>query len=208
MKKTLLLLCICGSMLAFGQVGIGTVTPEADLHIAGELLVQDNFKAGTLGTVGSSEENFKLVTRTTNSTPVGEIKVLDVNSLSVAPVNVVKYRFTNIAGDNMRDVDLQYATSDYVVGVSNFRYLGDPIKKIPVGTTATIGTFVIRAFESGGSWHLEIQNRDLDLPTGDTVEYEVTLLVYDKSYFRNLPSISTNLSGSNTGTASSVPNLY
>lgn len=208
MKKTLLLLCICGSMLTFGQVGIGTVTPEADLHIAGELLVQDNFKAGTLGTVGSSEENFKLVTRTTNSTPVGEIKVLDVNSLSVAPVNVVKYRFTNIAGDNMRDVDLQYATSDYVVGVSNFRYLGDPIKKIPVGTTATIGTFVIRAFESGGSWHLEIQNRDLDLPTGDTVEYEVTLLVYDKSYFRNLPSISTNLSGSNTGTASSVPNLY
>jgi hypothetical protein len=208
MKTLTLITVVLSANLMLSQVGIGTTAPETDLHVAGDVLVQDSFKTGSLGTVAASDEDFKLITRTTSSTPVGEITVLDVNSLNVAPVNVIDYQFTNIYLDNLSDVDLQYSSNNYVVGVANFRYVGDAIDKATISGKESIGTFVVRTFISGGTWHLEIQNRDLDLNVGDSLDYHVTLIVYNKSFFRNMPSINTDLGGSNTGIASSVPNLY
>ena len=193
------------SYFATAQVGIGTVAPEADLHVVGDMLVQKEFDLTSLPVVDDQEENFKLLSRLTNSTPVGEITILDVNNLTVAPINVVDYKFRNVHLDNLRDVNLQYDANKYVVGVANFRQIGDAVKKDTVNNTVSIGTFVMRTFVSGGTWHLEIQNRDLDLDEADSLEYEVTLIVYDKSYFKNMPPIVTDLGGSNRGTASSIP---
>lgn len=207
--KTLLIIFIALiPSIAFCQVGIGTDQPQADLHIAGELLVQDTFTISPLPSVNMMDENFKLLTRTTNSELQGEITLLDVDSLTVAPINVVNYSFSNIRLDNLRDVNLQYDADRYVVGIANLRYLGDAIKKLPVNSTTTIGTFVMRTFISNGQWHMEIRNKNLDLDEGDSLQYLVTLIVYDKSYYRYLEPIITNLGGSNTGTASSVPILY
>lgn len=197
---------LCATLNA--QVGIGTLEPEADLHIAGDLLVQENFHIKPLPAATSLDEDFKLVSRLTNSTPVGEIKVLDVDSLTVAPINVVNYEFTNVSGDNLTDVNLQFSANNFVVGVANFRQVGGAIEKQAVDGDRSIGTFVIRTFISNNRWHLEIKNRDLDLINGSSLTYYVTLIVYDKSYYRNMPPIVTNLNGNNTGTASSVPDLY
>lgn len=209
-KITLLFLLLLFSTTAWNQVGIGTEYPQADLHVAGEMLVQEIFKIQPLPIVNLADKDFKLLTRVSNSSPAGEITVLNVDSLTVAPINVIDYTFTNISKDNLRDVNLQYDANKYVVGVANFRYVGDAIKKSPFsnGNSASIGTFVIRTFISNGQWHLEIRNRILDLNDGDSLEYFVTLIVYDKSYYRNLPPIITNLGGLNTGTASSVPDIY
>ncbi len=207
-NKISLLVLLLSTYLVQAQVGIGTTTPETDLHVAGDMLVQDAFSTSSLGVVSGTDENFKLITRSTSSDPVGEIAVLDVNALSVAPVNVVNYTFTNISLDNLTDLDLQYDDSKYVVGVANFQYLGDAIKKVNSPDTKSIGNFVVRTFTSGGTWHLEIRNRTLDLEAEDSVTYKVTLIIYDKSYYRNLTPITSDLGGSNTGVASSVPNLY
>jgi hypothetical protein len=205
-KITFLLLFIIN--YSFAQVGIGTIDPQAELDINGSLLVQQEFVTGSLPTVKITDENFKLLTRLTNSSPVGEIRVLNVDSLTVAPINVVNYKFDNIYLDNLTDVDLQYDANKYIVGVANFRYVGDAISKTPSGSTTSIGAFVIRSFIQNETWHLEIRNRFLDLTNSTQgIKYYVTLIIYDKSYFRNLPIITTNLNGSNTGVASSVPNL-
>ncbi|MBT8256246.1 MAG: hypothetical protein KJO23_06880 [Bacteroidia bacterium] len=193
---------------SFAQVGVGTTNPQADLHVAGNTLVQEGFSMTNIPTVPVNEENFMLITRVTNSTPVGEIKALDVGNLSVAPVNVINYSFTNLSLDNLDDVDLQYDTSKYVVGLADFRYVGDAIQKTPAGSTYSIGHFVVKVFESGGTWHLQIKNEELDLSPLGSIDYYVTLFVYDKSYFRNMPPITTNMGGSNTGTASSTPVLH
>jgi hypothetical protein len=207
-KTTLLLYCFFLSSFAFAQVGIGTTTPETDLHIAGELLVQEEFTIKQLPSATMTDEDFKLVTRLTNSNPVGEIAILNVDSLTVAPINVINYEFTNMSRDNLRAVNLQYSADKYVVGVANFRYIGDAIQKQDGTGGKTIGTFVLRTYVNNNQWHLEIRNRDLDLDADKSVDYYVTLIVYDKSYYRNLPPIITNLGGANTGTASSVPDIY
>ena len=171
-------------------------------------IVQDAFTMNNLATVTPVDEDFMLVTRNKSSLPVGEITVLDVSALNVAPVNVVNYTFTNISLDNLDDVDLQYNMGKYVVGVADFRYVGDAIKKVPGGDNFSIGHFVVRVFTSGLTWHLQIKNEELDLDPGDSLDYHITLIVYDKSYFRNLTPITTDLGGSNVGTASSVPVLF
>lgn len=206
-KTTLLFISFFLSFFTFSQVGIGTTTPEADLHIAGEMLVQEEFTIKPLPSVNAFDENFKLVTRLTNSTPSGEISILNVDSLTVAPINVVNYDFININRDNLREVNLQYDADKYIVGVANFRYVGDAIQKQDGTGGKTIGTFVLRTFISNNQWHLEIRNRDLHLDDGKSVNYYVTLIVYDKSFYRNLPAIVTDLGGSNTGTASSIPDI-
>lgn len=211
MKKITTLLILISISRAIGQVGIGTENPQADLHVAGDVVVQDGFALNNLAVVSATEEDFKLVTRVTNPgpfDPVGEITVLDVAAKAVAPVNIVDYSFTNIHLDNLTDVDLQYDASKYIVGVANFRHTGDAVKKIATATTFSIGHFVIRAFVSGGTWHLEIRNVDLDLDVGDSLDYHIQLIIYDKSYFRQLPSIITDLGGSNKGSASSIPILF
>jgi hypothetical protein len=201
---TMLLLSFC---LATAQVGIGVTNPQADLHVGGNVLVQENLDLSTFATVGATDEDFKLIALTTNSTPAGEVKVLDVDNLSAPPVSVIDYEFTNIALDNLTDLDLQYDENKYIVGIANFRYEGDAIQKVAGGGTKSIGNFVVQTFTDGGTWHLEIRNRTLDLDPSDSVNYFVTLVVYNKSYYRNLTPIITDLGGNNTGTASSVPIL-
>lgn len=197
------------SFSAWAQVGIGTTEPEADLHIAGELLVQDTFTIASLPSVNMADEDFKLLTRVTNSDPVGKISVMDIDYLTVAPINVVNYRFVDVRNDNLRDVNLQYDADKYVVGIANFRHVGAAVKSTEVASTRSIGTFVFRTYVDNGAWHLEIRNRDREPSwSASDIEYYVTLIVYDKSYYRNLPPIVTNLGGSNAGTASSIPNLY
>ncbi|MEX0995452.1 MAG: hypothetical protein WDZ45_00225 [Flavobacteriaceae bacterium] len=207
-KTTPLLIGFFLSFFTFSQVGIGTTNPETDLHIAGELLVQQEFTIKPLPSVTMGDEDFKLVTRLTNSNPEGEIAILNVDSLTVAPINVINYEFSNIRLDNLRNVNLQYTADKYIVGVANFRYVGDAIQKQDGTGGKTIGTFVLRTFVENNQWRVEIRNRDLDLDGGKSVNYYVTLIVYDKSYYRNLPPIITNLGGANTGTASAIPDIY
>jgi len=190
------------------QVGIGTTNPQAALEVKGNTLVQEKLQLGTLPFVQSTDANFKLITRVTNSQPKGKVALLDVDSLEVAPVNVINYKFIEINKDNLSDVNLQYDSNKYIVGLANFRYEGDPIQKEVADGIQSVGAFVTRTFISDDTWHLEIRNRFLDLAEDKSVTYYVTLIVYDKSYYRNLPEIVADLEGKNSGTASAIPNLY
>ncbi|PHR94903.1 MAG: hypothetical protein COA80_11810 [Leeuwenhoekiella sp.] len=207
----ILLLLILLTTPCFAQVGVGTVNPEADLHVAGDVIIQEELELGVLPSVTNTDEDFKLLTRQTNSTPInGEITRLDVDELTVAPINIFKYYFQNINYDNIVDLNLSFETSRYIVGIADFRYIGAPVNKVMLNNSDdSIGAFVVRTFQSGGTWHLEIRNRFLNTTfRTNAVNYEVTFIVYDTSFYRQLPTITTNLNGSNTGTASRIPDLY
>ncbi len=201
---------MCSLLLSwamYAQVGIGTTNPQADLEIAGSTLVQKELKTGSLPAVNNIDEDFKLVTRVTNSSPVGEITKLDVDALTVAPINVIEYTFRNFDGDNLTDLDLGLDATKYIVGVANFRYIGSPVAKILTSGRDSVGTFVVRAFQSGGTWHLEIRNRFLEVIPDGAITYRATLIIYDTSFYKRLDPIVTDLGGSNRGTASEIPVL-
>lgn len=199
--------CILTLPIVSAQVGIGTVNPQEDLHVAGELLIQSELITAGFSMVTNADEDFELITRVTNSNPTGELKVLNTDALTVAPVNVFEYEFTNVYLDNVTNVDLQYDVSKYIVSIANFRCEGDAIKKVYNGSAAELGYFVQRTFEENGTWHLEIRNRTLDLDIGDELTYKLTLIVYDRAYFKKLPINTTNLNNLNTGIATIAPVL-
>lgn len=196
-----------------GKVGIGTNNPQADLHVAGDMLIQTELKLNSIPKVTATDDNFKIITRATTTTPVGEVTQLNVDILPIAPINVVDYHFTNIRRDNLTNVNLQYPTSAFVVGIANFRYTGAGIDKVGYfdstsGTNRTsIGQFVVRTFEQAGQWHLEIRNRTLDVASSGTIEYYITIVVYNNVFFRNLPVITTTMNGNLDGTTSTIPVL-
>ncbi|WP_161568055.1 hypothetical protein [Leeuwenhoekiella aestuarii] len=192
------------SFVTYSQVGIGITNPEAALHINGDMLIQKELIRSQIDEVTATDEEFKLLTRLTNSTPIGEVTYLDPDDLTVAPINIVNYRFFNINSDNLENVNLQYDTSKYVIAISNFQYIGDGIDK---GPSNSIGAFVTRVFQENNTWHLEIRNRFLDLADTKSVEYRLTLIVYDKSYYKELPTIRVDLKGNNTGSTTAPENL-
>ena len=206
--RIFLVLVLIISAKSLAQVGIGTTQPETDLHVAGSTLVQEEFETTQLGSTDNNDVDFKLITRLTNSNPVGEINRLNVDNLTVAPINVIKYYFDDVDGDNLEDIDLSYEADRYLIAISNFRYIGAPIEKQAVDNhnRPTMGNFITRVFTAPSlndseveTWHLQIQNTFLDPESDEEIEYEITLIVYDRSYYRELTPIETNLAGSNTG---------
>lgn len=213
--RIFLVLVLIISAKSLAQVGIGTTQPETDLHVAGSTLIQDEFETNQLGSTNNNDVDFKLITRLTNSNPVGEINRLNVDNLTVAPINIKKYRFYNLVGDNLEDIDISFEADRYLIAISNFRYIGDPIAKQAVQNhnRPTMGNFITRVFTAPSltgsgveTWHLQIQNTFLDPDPDAEIEYEITLIIYDRSYYRALPPIQTNLGGSNTGSVA-APNI-
>ena len=192
-------------LVQFGsaQVGIGTVspTPGYSLDVDGSVLIQKEFKLGTLLET-SQYEKFKFLMRLHNSSPTGEVVKLDLEQVAVAPINIFNYTFYNLQKDNVTSVNLQFDANKYFVGLSNFQYEGREIEKGISGSNYIyIGNFVSRTYVEGGTWHLEMRNRSRDAANDNTIVYQVTLIVYDKRHFKQLPSITVDFGGSETGAA-------
>lgn len=196
------------AQVGFSQVGIGTNTPTSgfELDVDGSMLVQKNFKFNAVSSGTTQLSSIEFLLRLLNSEPVGEVARLDLKNASVGPINFINYTFKNLFLDNVQDVDLQFDSSKYIVGLSNFRYEGDPIVKGGTGYL-DIGNFVTRTFIENGTWHLEMRNRSRDASTSNKITYHVTLIVYDRKYFKELPKITVNFGGGTNATTSKPAGL-
>jgi|SRR5690554_467321 len=202
MKNFTIIFVFLIAQSGFSQVGIGTVNPDPlyELDVNGSMLIQDNFKVNEYTNQGIDNTDYKFLVRKTNSEPVGEVAYIDMSTLTVGPVNIADYTFTNLKADNVTTVNLQFDADKYIVGLANFQYVGRHITKSP---NTNIGHFRTRTFVDNGTWHIEIRNVSLDADRDDAITYHVTLIVYDRKYFKELPSIEYNMGGSASGEAPS-----
>lgn len=207
MRNSILILLLLLAQLGFSQVGIGTDSPTSgyQLDVAGSVLIQEEFKLTPFTDETSEYDDFKFLTRLLNSEPVGEVAKLDLGKVKVAPINIFDYKFTNLSLDNVTSVNLQYDADKYVVGLSNFRYEGINIMKgrLYGSGYVLIGNFVSRTYIHNGTWHIEIRNRGRDAASNNAITYYVTLIVYDKKYFRKLNTIEKDFRGETTAQADS-----
>lgn len=200
MKKYIVIFIFLVTHFGFSQVGIGTdnPTPGYALDVNGDALVQDEVKLNLYPDGALTDDSFNFLVRLLNSSPPGEVAYLDLTSLAVGPVNVADYVFTNLQKDNVTSVDLKYSSEKYIVGLANFQYQGEHIVK---GAGANIGHFRARTFVNDGTWHIEMRNVTLDSPNDDAITYYATIIIYDRKYFKELPTISRNFGGGTTNTA-------
>jgi len=210
MKNTILVFSLLFVQFGFAQVGIGTTSPTAgfELEVDGSLLVQSEFKVESFP-IDAIQDSDKFVFRRLSSSPAnGEVVIMDMTGLDRAPVNVINYVFNNVYRDNLESVDLQFDADSFVVGISNVRYVGGVIEKgtSSNGSYTDIGQFISRTFvdDVTNTWHLEIRNRTRDAAQND-ITYYVTLIVYDKKYFKILDPISVNFQGETIDSAP-IPN--
>ena len=206
--KIYTLLFLFFTQLCISQVGIGVTnpTPGFALEVDGSLLVQKEFKVDALPIGTTPSTNFEFLLRLQNSNPVGEVTKLNLTALPVGPINIANYTFTRLSLDNVTEVNLQFDASKYVVGLSNVRYVGIPILKGGDGYV-DIGNFVSRTYIKGDTWHLEMRNRTKDAASNNAITYHVTLIVYDRKYFKELEPISINFGGGTTATATKPSGL-
>lgn len=106
----------------------------------------------------------------------------------------------------MTAVDLQYDSTKYIVGLSNFQYTGENIIKGGSGYV-DIGDFVTRTYvdPTKKTWHIEMRNRTRDAASNNAIVYNVTLIIYDKKYFKELPPKTVNFGGSQDGAVDFPP---
>lgn len=200
--KQFIIIFLLFAQVGFSQIGIGTTkpTPGYELDVDGSLLVQKNFKFKSTSSETTQLSDVEFLHRLLNSEPAGEVARLDLKNAPVGPINVINYTFNNLLSDNVEDVDLQFDASKYIVGLSNFRYEGIPIEK--GSNNLDIGNFVTRTFIENGTWHLEMRNRTRDAAVDNAITYHVTLIVYDRKYFKELPKITVDFQGGTNASTS------
>lgn len=82
-RKTIIVLLLIFVQIGFAQIGIGTTTPTPgySLDVDGSLLIQDEFKPGAFSNEGITNTDTEFLVRLLNSSPIGEVKRLDLSQL-------------------------------------------------------------------------------------------------------------------------------
>ncbi len=179
-----------------GNVGIGTTNPNGKLHINGNMILGD-----AESTSGST--NVSTVVRD-NAT--GELKVAISETGNPFTINYVAYQLNNVNKDFVNNFNTNINTSQYTIAVvgSTFNPKGVGLKSNPsipqaISTFAPLDVF---AFEQSGTWRLRADYFQAD--TGDGItngDWTIYCLVINNSIVKTLPTVTSNMNGSQNGSS-------
>lgn len=210
MKKNLLLVALSFSTAALAQVGIGVTSPVEKLEVAGNAVLDQSVTIDPVDYINNSS-GFTIIGTDPASSGEGG-KVLSVETL-YTPLIVQPYSITNIYRDDLNNVNLNIPTDKYFVTIANFEAipasgnngLYSPLAS-PDPNTTNRGRFVIRAFESNNTWHVNIGYPVLNTQnTTDRYTYNFDIIIYSRRFFKNLGTINVDFNGNNNATAASAP---
>jgi len=207
--KRIFILVLLYSQMGFGQVGIGTSNPTEQLDVVGDVLLTGTLETNTIPAIGNSEVDFKFLARVTNSSPVGLIKQLNTDNIYITPIRRQKYKFTNLSGDDIVAVDLNLAVDNYIIILTDFKWLGPGLEKAG-NNNDKFRDFTIKFTETAsGTWQLTLRNLFNNPFSGSTpIEYEVTLVIYQKAFFKDMGKVSEDNGNSYTGSAVNTPAIF
>lgn len=204
-------------------MGIGVPNPVQMLEVdKGDVYVKEKFYINNLPAyngIALGPDKFRIVAidipNDTNSSLINGRLMEFSGNQEIMPIIIQPYHIKNISMDNLKDLNLNISTSKYVISLSNFQAI--PINSSGIyrissktskgNTSYEYDNFVIRSFESGGNWHVEIRAREADpivtnpnLGSG-SYEYLFDIILFPKRFFRNFGTVPYDLGGSNTGSA-------
>lgn len=133
MKKTITSIFTFLSVLAFSQVGIKTQTPRGALDVNGSLLIDSYL---ILEETKDATGDFHLLVRSEDTTPVGEVKKLDVDKRAVAPVNKYNVVINNVDRATVLNLNTNLDASKYYLGLAE-AYFDAPVRRFSLQSTGS-----------------------------------------------------------------------
>lgn len=195
--STILLMSTAVFMSA--QVGINTAKPEKELTVNGTMKTSGVVFKKPMEKLGASE-NYTFIIKS----PAPENKITAYNDSFVpnspAPINIIQFKIACDPTDKdwVNQFDTKINSQKFLVVISSFGFT-QPVRTNTADWLTPVPQ--IFAYATGGTWKLKADYEGFSpastLPTG---EWTLNLLVYDRSYAREVNS-TQDMKASTTGAA-------
>ncbi len=211
MKTKLLFIFLIVSGKAFMQnVGINTSAPTETLDVLGDVAVGTTVIVNQ-NTYSPGPQGFDIIATDPQSDLVNG-KIVKVETL-YTPIIIQPYSVSNIYRDDLNNLDLQIPTDKYMVAITNFEAIPSTSNPSQLNnglysTSSVKGHFVIRAFESNGTWRVNIGYPTINTQyTSARYTYNFDVILLSRRFYKVLSETITtyNLGGNVTGEASAAP---
>lgn len=196
-----------GCVLAYSQVGIGTKTPRGTLDVSGNILV-DGYLRDDINIDAADDINTFLLVRSKDSSPVGELKLLDVSMRNVGPVNKYTVKVSNVDDDKVAGLVTNLPESKYVIAITDARF---SVANSAITSDSEYGSFsteitkVVRGGVSYNAINLDFTGSTTTSGTNGT--WELSLVVYERELVKDWGTFTGSVSNSATPNYSGVSNV-
>lgn len=209
-NNLLFLLPLVSGLLSAQNVGIRTVDPLEKLDVNGTVAIGTSVYVNP-NTYVSNPLGFDVIATDPESAVVNG-KILKVETL-YTPIVLQPYSVSNIYRDDINNLDLQIPSDKYVVAITNFEAIPTTTNALQpnngiYSNTSVKGYFVIKTFESGGTWRVNIGFPTLNTQyTSARYNYNFDVILLSKRFFKVLnESVTTyDLQGDIVGDAVTAP---
>ncbi|TDX87184.1 hypothetical protein [Epilithonimonas xixisoli] len=205
-----ILLPMVSGFLFSQNVGIRTTSPTEKFDVNGSVAIGTSVYLDP-NTYTANPNGFDVIAVDPQSSVVNG-KVMKVETL-YTPIIIQPYSINNIYRDDLNNLDLQISSEKYMVAITNFEAIPSSTNSSQpnngvYSTSDVKGHFVIRAFESDGTWRINIGYPTLNTQyTSGRYTYNFDVILLSKRFFKVLnQSVTTyNLRGDVIGDAGVAP---
>lgn len=200
MKKIFIASAFFVTLWASAQVGINTQTPRDHLDVMGKLLLDSYL---ILEKTQDVSGNFYLLVRSNESTPVGELKKLDVDLRNVGPVNKYTAVISDVNDASIITLNTNLDASKYYLGLAE-AYFDTAVKNVSLQGSDNVpvhGTYKTAVGKSNGKYTISLNFNGAGTRNNTNGTWTVSFVVFEKVLVRDWGTV-TNQSVSGTATPS------
>ena len=212
MKKITTILGLSLSAVLFSQgVGIGTETPRDQLDVIGNILLDDYLILTDTNTVTGN--NYNLLVRSEDSSPVGEVKVLNTRTRTVSPINKYTVKITNVDDVRVLKLNTGLDVSKYFVGLAEATFTGAYIIQASPTASGNMsspvhGTYLTTVEQgtgaSAGKYVISLNFNGARTNGDANGTWDVSFIVYEKTLVKDWGIFPGSVSASATPNYSGV----
>lgn len=196
MKNILLLLFISFSISIFGQVGIGTTTPNPNfaLDVKGNVKLSKELTLENTGGFSTiNNQKFLAIKKD------GTIAKYDISKSKYGPINYTEFIFNDLNYKGLKDFNTKIPTGKYILSVQGYSFkesVGAPFyERVYFNRNSgpdVVNGLVARAYKKKGTWWLQFYVNDSNFYYHYTGKVNVNLRLSVVIYRENLLTDSGN----------------
>ncbi len=197
-KLSLGIFIILFSQFSFAQVGINTETPRpgSALDINGSMKAANVLLPQNLPAISPTErETFVYLVQNQTTGAIEHLDLAATGSTTGGISSILTYQLTNVLGDWVLDFDTKISATDYALVILSAWFDQDLEGNNPAPPVA-------RTKQIGDTWHLEADYSAVSSDANGT--WNITCVVYPKTYAKIFPLQTVNMNGNSTAAASTA----